>query len=74
MGLSKTQSNLLFTFLTALLMSFLMSLAITFVNLGMVEDFTLKWMRAWGYGFLVGYPVASIVIPIVRKIINKMEI
>ena len=72
MKISQRSANLVFATLTAVFMSFLMSLVITFINLGLIDGFVLKWLKAWGYGFIVGYPVMLIVLPIVRKIINKL--
>jgi hypothetical protein len=47
-----------------------MSLVVTLVNLGFISGFILKWFKAWGFAFIVGFPIVAIVIPIVRKIIS----
>ena len=53
-------------------MSFLMSFVVTIVNLGLVADFIPKWFKAWGFAFIIGFPIISIVIPLVRKITSRI--
>ncbi len=52
----------------AFLMSFLMSGAITAINVGVPEDFVSRWMRAWGLAFLLAYPAILIVAPVARRL------
>jgi len=68
----KKHIKLLFPALTALLMSFIMSGFITYLNLGLPSDYFFLWMTAWGKAFLVALPVSFFVIPLVRKVIEKI--
>ena len=52
----------------ALFMSFLMSGAITAINVGIPSGFFGIWMHAWGYAFSIALPVILIVAPIVRRL------
>ncbi len=70
--LSPKYANILFVFLTAVLMSFLMSLVVTLSNIGPHPDFFGHWMKAWGFSFLIGFPITSIVVPTVRKMVAKI--
>ncbi len=60
--------NLIFFAMVAALMSGMVSLAVTYVNLGPRPDILLKWLPAWGFAFLIAYPVAMIVSPPCRKL------
>lgn len=66
--------NLLFVFLTAVFMSLLMSFVVTTSNLGFHPEFLSHWMRAWGFSFLIGYPIISFVVPMVRKMVAKLTV
>ena len=68
----KKHTGKLFTFFTALFMSLLMSGVVTLTNIGLNEHFIQLWMRGWGFAFLIGYPIISLVIPTVRVLITKI--
>jgi len=68
----KRYSTVLFGALMSLGMSFSMSLVLTFVNLGFVPGFLEKWMRAFATGFVVSFPTSLVIIPLVRKIVNRL--
>lgn len=55
----------------ALFMSCLMSIVITIFNVGMISNFLVVWLKAWGFSFVVAYPSVLIVVPIVNKLVNK---
>lgn len=59
-------------FFTSLIMSFLMSMVITFLNLGWVDNFLAQWMRAWGSAFLIAFPVTLLVLPIARHLVARL--
>jgi hypothetical protein len=54
----------------ALMMSCLMSLVVTTVNVGVVENLASIWLRAWGVAFSVAFPTIVLVAPIARKFSN----
>ncbi|MCW8841305.1 MAG: DUF2798 domain-containing protein [Gammaproteobacteria bacterium] len=62
----------LLAFFTSLIMSFLMSMVITFLNLGWVEDFLARWMYAWATSFLIAFPIILLVLPIARSIVARI--
>ncbi|MGM0825330.1 MAG: DUF2798 domain-containing protein [Pseudomonadota bacterium] len=62
-------SQLLFTFLTALFMSGVMSLVITLYNIGLVDGIVMIWLEAWLFAFIVALPVINLILPIVRRLV-----
>lgn len=52
----------------ATFMSFLMSGAITALNIGFPADFLGRWMHSWGLAFVLAYPAILIVGPIARRL------
>jgi len=47
-------------------------MVLTIINLGFVPDFLAKWLRALLIGFAVGFPTSLVIIPLVRRIVNKL--
>lgn len=64
--------RVVFAFLMSLFMSFLMSGVITFINLGMVDDFIKLWFDAYWRAFIVAFPIIFVVAPFVRKLTIKL--
>ncbi|MGA1932727.1 DUF2798 domain-containing protein [Arcobacter sp. YIC-464] len=64
--------NIVFAFFMSSIMSFLMSMIITFINLGLVDDFFIRWMEAYIKAFLFAFPIIFVVAPFVHKITNKL--
>lgn len=62
----------LLAFFTSLIMSFIMSMVITFLNLGWVDDFLVRWMNAWASSFLIAFPTILLVLPIARNIVARL--
>lgn len=60
----------LLAFFTSLIMSFVMSMAITFLNLGWVDDFVARWMHAWLTAFMIAFPTILLVLPIARSLVG----
>lgn len=56
----------------AIFMSFLMSGAITALNIGLPPDFVSRWMHSWGVAFSLAYPAILIVAPIARRIALRL--
>ena len=73
MKIDKKYSTLLFATLMSLGMSFSMSLTLTLANVGFA-GFLEKWPRAFIIGFVVSLPTSLIIIPIVRKIVDKLTL
>lgn len=62
--------QLVYSFVMALLMSGIMSLVITCFNLGFTEYLLQRWLKAWGFGFLVAFPAVFIVSKLVTRIVD----
>ena len=72
MFFSKKYYNFIFPTLSAILMSFIMSGFITYINLGWSEEFLVLWFNAWGKSFLLAFPVSLFVIPLMKKLTDKI--
>ena len=57
---------------TSLIMSFIMSMVVTVLNLGWVTDFLLRWMHAWLTSFLIAFPTILMVLPLARTLVNRL--
>ncbi len=55
-------------------MGVIMSFVMTWVNLGLVEGFLIKWAKAFAVGASVGIPTAIVVVPLVTKRLQKMVV
>jgi len=55
--------------LMALGMTFIMSMCITFINLGFIDNFVEIWMDSFITAFLVAVPVSMVISQIVNRII-----
>ncbi|MDP2974085.1 MAG: DUF2798 domain-containing protein [Candidatus Diapherotrites archaeon] len=65
-------ADLLFTVFLTLIMSLLMSIIITFVNVGLHQDFLMKWAIAFLAGLAVSFPATLIAVPVAKKIVKKV--
>lgn len=68
----KRYETVVFAFFMSMMMSFLMSGVVTFINLGLVDNFLILWLRAFSRAFVVAFPCVLIVVPFVRKIVAKL--
>jgi hypothetical protein len=64
--------HLVFSLIMGALMISLMTLVITFVNVGLVEDFVGRWLRAFLIAYVVGVPVIFFLAPMARKITGRV--
>jgi hypothetical protein len=53
-------------------MSFIMSGAITFINLGWLDHFFFIWIHAWLVAYAIAFPTILLVFPIARKLAMKI--
>jgi hypothetical protein len=60
--------NIVFSLVMGFLMSVSITLATTFIRLGVIENFFLVWLEVW----LVAYPVAIICILIYKPLAVKI--
>ena len=64
----KSLPNLIFALIMGCMMSLSITLATTFVRVGLVENFFWAWLEVW----LVAYPVAIVCILIYRPLASKI--
>ena len=69
--ISKKYSEVLFIAIMGLGMSFIMTLAITYINTGLDSDFLNRWFKAWLAGFPIAVVAAAIMAPIAKKLTKK---
>ena len=53
-------------------MSIIMSFVISMVNLGVTDEFFYKWAEAFLFAFAVSLPISLAVVPIARKIADRI--
>lgn len=53
-------------------MSFIMSGAITFINLGWVDGFVGIWIHAWLVTYAIAFPTILLVFPFARKLAMRI--
>lgn len=63
-----TLERFYFPFFMALFMSGLMSLQLLILNNGFNEGLLLTWINTWPKAFLVAFPSAVVVSPLITKI------
>jgi hypothetical protein len=53
-------------------MSFIMSGAITLINLGYVDQFIGIWLHAWVVAYAIAFPTILLVFPFARKLAMRI--
>jgi len=59
--------------LISLIMNFIVSAIITYINLGLVSDFTHRWLLAFISTIPIALPVAVIVTPLVKSFVERIS-
>ncbi len=75
MMLTRKQSQVLFILLVVLTMSGSISLTAHFIDHGFsrtLGSFISGWLKSWVIGTVVGFPVAIVVFPILRKFVDSL--
>lgn len=57
-----------FSFIMAGVMSFVISGALVFINLGLIDDFLKVWLISWGKAFVIAFPCVIVVAPLAAKL------
>ena len=70
--ISKKYLHIVQTLLLSGIMSFIMSGAISLINLGFVEHFTQLWIHAWLVAYAIAFPTILLVFPFARKLAVKI--
>jgi hypothetical protein len=55
-------------------MSFSISFVLTLINAGLRSDFLFVWIRGFTIGFIVALPISLIVVPIMRRVVDRITI
>ena len=53
-------------------MSFIMSGAITLINLGYIDQFIGIWLHAWVVAYAIAFPTILLVFPFARKLAMRI--
>ena len=64
--------HLVFSLVMGAMMICLMTLVITFVNVGLTAHFFRLWIKAFGIAYLVGVPVIFFLAPVARKLTGRL--
>ena len=56
------------------LMSFIMSAAVTFMNVGLIGDFIWIWLRAWLTAWALAFLAVIFVSPIARGLVARLVV
>ena len=68
----KKYELIVFAFFMSGFMSILMSGVVSYINMGIVSNFTQIWFEAFVKSYSIAFPTVLVVVPIVRKIVNKL--
>ncbi|HOV13121.1 MAG TPA: DUF2798 domain-containing protein [Spirochaetota bacterium] len=68
----KKMANLISMFLMVFIMTFVVVFVSTVINYGFSSDFIVRWMKGWGISFLVAFPTVLIIMPFIKRIVDKI--
>ena len=72
MKFSKKYAQALFVLFMASTLSCIMSLVMTLRNFGFEAWHLTLWLQAWGFSFLVAFPVAYLAVPRIRRLVEMI--
>lgn len=64
--------KLVFIACMVLMMVLAMSFFMTWLNIGFTEDFPIRWLKSFGFGYLVAYPIAIAAMALTDKFLPKI--
>ena len=70
--MKKKWFELIFSLLVAFAMSFVMSMFITLSRIGFVDGWCFLWFKAFISAFSIGIPTALLVVPLLRKLLERL--
>lgn len=59
--------------LMAIIMGLVVSLVVTLINLGLIEGFVHRWMLAFFGALPVQFPIALVVTPLVKALVDRFS-
>ena len=68
----KKYSNLIFILIMGLGMSLFMTLIITYINTGMDNEYTQRFLKAWSVSLPIAIIAALLVGPPIKKFVDKI--
>ena len=72
MKIKRKYYGLLFAFFVSIIMSIIMSLVLTLINVGWQPHFFMIWLKAFGISFAVALPISLIIVPLIRKLLERI--
>ena len=69
---NKEYSNLIFILIMGFGMSLLMTLIITYINTGMDNEFTQRFLKAWSVSLPIAIITSLVVGPPTKKFVDKI--
>ena len=72
MKIKRKYYQLLFGFFVSIIMSLIMSFALTLINTGWVPHFFMIWLKSFGISFAVALPISLIIVPLIRKLLDRI--
>ncbi len=67
------KQRLVFTLMMSFTLSVLMTLWITFINLGAAPDFFARWLKAWVLAWPTAFVIAFITGPTIQKLSMRFK-
>ena len=67
-------ATILFALIVSILMSCVVSGVSTFSMISVTGNFFESWMVAWGKSWIIAFPTILIVVPLARKLVEKITI
>lgn len=55
-------------------MGLIMSFVMTLINVGLVQNFFLLWLKSFAVGALVGIPLALVLVPAIARQLQKIAV
>ena len=68
--IDRKYQDLVFAFFMSFVMSCFMSLVISILNVGFVNNILYLWLKAWGFAFVIAFPTIILVSPVIRKLVS----
>ena len=72
MKIRRKYYGLLFGLFVSIIMSLVMSFALTLINAGWQPNFFMIWLKSFGISFTVALPVSLALVPLIRKLLDKI--
>ncbi|WP_417790459.1 DUF2798 domain-containing protein [Terasakiella pusilla] len=66
------KQRLVFSLVMSLILSFLMTLWVTWINLGFIPDFVSQWLRAFGMAWPAAAVISFFTAPLVQVMCRKI--